>query len=142
MYKRIKNKNSFQPYPNHIRYSKVSSQILRYHRGDNRYISPLSHGNDIKIDMLQGSIEYQRHKMRRGGWPQDFEDSARSSLIIVKFMLTRRVVYTLSSPVLRFKRTRSGGGLAIEKTGRGPRFLSLAICDGVGHVQPPSCHGT
>jgi len=74
--------------------------------------------------MLQGSIEYQRHKMRRGGWPQDFEDSARSSLIIVKFILTRRVVYTLSSPVLRFKRTRSGGGLAIEKTGRGPRFLS------------------
>ena len=44
-----------------IQYSKVRKSWYRHH--DNRYILPLSQSNDIKIDELQGGIEYQRHKV-------------------------------------------------------------------------------
>lgn len=92
----------------------------RYRRRDNRYILPLSHGNDIKIDMLQGSIEYQRHKM-------PLRMLAAGLRRLRPIFPHHRKVYAntpccIYSPEARYYAlsvSRNEGGLAIEKTGRG-----------------------
>lgn len=109
----------FRPYPI------FQSSKSWYRHRDNRYVHPLSQSNDIKIDELQGGIEYQRHKV-------PLRRLAAGLRRLRPIHPHHRKVYAstpccvLPSRVLRFKCSRTEA-VWTWKTWYDPRFLSRSV---------------